>query len=184
MNNKAYAKAEERFKLAIKEVRPYLPTRPSAAGPKLLRAGPRALSPETICRRRAPGEMGPLGPRGRHKASDDVLFSASTLAGLIQSASTIRRGRAAPEASARTSRKKTSARATSTASRRSTNSPGLPSNRPNMPTQSRSTSSAIAIHERKTPDENLDLAETAEQYAILLAKLNRLTMPTSGMHGH
>ena len=32
---------------------------------------------------------------------------------------------------------------------------------------------AIAIHERKTPDENLDLADTIDQYVILLRKLNR-----------
>ena len=32
---------------------------------------------------------------------------------------------------------------------------------------------AIAIHERKTPDVNLDLADTIDQYVILLRKLNR-----------
>ncbi len=32
---------------------------------------------------------------------------------------------------------------------------------------------SIAIHERKTPDENLDLAETAEQYADLLQRMKR-----------
>jgi tetratricopeptide (TPR) repeat protein len=32
---------------------------------------------------------------------------------------------------------------------------------------------AIAIHERKTPDENLELADTVEQYAILLRRMNR-----------
>jgi tetratricopeptide (TPR) repeat protein len=33
---------------------------------------------------------------------------------------------------------------------------------------------AIAIHERKTPAENLDLAETAEKYAELLRRMKRL----------
>jgi tetratricopeptide (TPR) repeat protein len=32
---------------------------------------------------------------------------------------------------------------------------------------------AIAIHERKTPDENIDLADTIDQYVILLRKMNR-----------
>ena len=32
---------------------------------------------------------------------------------------------------------------------------------------------AIAIHERKTPDENLDLAETAQRYSLLLRRLKR-----------
>jgi hypothetical protein len=32
---------------------------------------------------------------------------------------------------------------------------------------------AIAIHERRTPEENLDLADTIDQYVILLRKLNR-----------
>ena len=39
---------------------------------------------------------------------------------------------------------------------------------------------SIAIHERKTPDENLDLAETAEKYAELLRLMKRMTMPTNG----
>ena len=32
---------------------------------------------------------------------------------------------------------------------------------------------AIAIHERTAPDENLDLADTIDQYVILLRKMSR-----------
>jgi len=32
---------------------------------------------------------------------------------------------------------------------------------------------AIAIHERKTPEQNLDLADTIDQYVILLRRMNR-----------
>ena len=39
---------------------------------------------------------------------------------------------------------------------------------------------SIAIDERKTPDENLELAETAEKYAASLRLMKRPTMPAGG----
>ena len=65
LNNKAYAKAEERFKLAIKELMPYHPRSQRLLARSYCDLARAALSPGAICRRPAPGEMGPRGSRRR-----------------------------------------------------------------------------------------------------------------------
>ena len=173
LNNKAYAKAEERFKLAIKELMPYHPRSQRLLARSYCDLA-RALYHQERFADALPLAKWALAVReGDRKASDDVLFQNVYLAGLIELG--LRHfGEAEPLLKrALTYQEK-----------------NLVASHVNMLTTLDKLAEAyreqgkyaeaeplylkaIAIHERKTPDENLELAATAEHYAILLAKLNR-----------
>ena len=62
-----YDRAEQKFKMAIKEIEPYCAGQSETHGADVLRPGPGALLPEAVRRRRAAGGLGALGAQRRQE---------------------------------------------------------------------------------------------------------------------
>ena len=166
-----YVKAEERLKLAIKEIRPFLPDTQRIMARSYCELA-RVLYHQKRYAEAEPLARWALSVReADKKAKPDSVFQCVYTLALIQSAQKQHgEAEAAPQAVARTSGKEPGARP-----HQQHSPPESTRDRLRRAGEIRRRRSlylrSIAIHERKTPDENLDLAETAEKYAALLRRM-------------
>ena len=168
-----YVKAEERLNAAIKEVRPYLPER-AATWPAAIASWRGCSIIKNGTPRPSPSLDGPCSVRERDKnARPESVFECVYTLGLIQAAQK-------HHGEAEQLLKRSLAMQEKNLGRDHINSTIILNQLASLYVDQAKYANAeplyarlVTIHERKAPEENLDLAETADKYAELLRLMNR-----------